>query len=102
MNEIKKLANQIYRLERQAKLVKEKVTTMSVEAFGDNLRVLCLETVVENALRNEGVDSLKKLVALTRTDLAKMPMIGRKYLIQIVEALESRNMYLHDPWRDPR
>lgn len=96
MNEVKKLAEDIGRMERRVKAMKERISQLSAEVHGDNLSVLLLETAAENALRKEGIDSLKKLVAKTEFDLTRFPMIGRKYLRQIKGAMASRNMYLRE------
>ncbi|MDP2838125.1 MAG: DNA-directed RNA polymerase subunit alpha C-terminal domain-containing protein [Candidatus Moranbacteria bacterium] len=91
---IKKLAERVRTLRTELGRAKWAVSLASAEAHGDNLSLLNLPTLAENALLAEGIDSLKKLVGKGEDDLADIPGIGRNGILAIKEEMERRNMYL--------
>lgn len=94
MNNLKKMADSLKDQERKIRKMKETISYASVEAYSDNLEILLLPVRAENALRGEGIDSLKKLVGCSENGLRKFPNLGRKTLPEIIAIMREHNLYL--------
>lgn len=93
-HDIKKLAVSVSTLEARLARAKRAVSLASAEAHGDNLSLLGLPTIVENALKAAGIDSLKKTVGASEQELVRLPNLGRKGILTLKEEMKRRNMYL--------
>lgn len=61
------------------------------------LQDLALNVRSLNALKYAGVDTLEKLLKLTRVDLAKTPNLGKKSLALVEQALNAHGLSLKEP-----